>query len=214
MRHIRLAIQGAAILVLLWSISRMVHTPLLWPFAAVLAVEALWLGVSLAKAPRRVDTGFTGVVASSVIAVYPVLVALLVPGPYTEPVWRFAVSYTVQLAALVLELWALLSLQDAFTQLPEARHVVQTGPYGYVRHPLYVAYTLAFFGSCLGVMRVRMWLLFALFVVLQWLRARAEERVLSATLPEYRDYRMRTGMFIPRWTATKEAMRRGDESLV
>ncbi|ACV58213.1 methyltransferase family protein [Alicyclobacillus acidocaldarius] len=204
---VRFGVQGTAIAVLLWNVARMMWTPIFWPFAAVLLMEAVWLGFSLRKTPRRVDTTGSAVLASSGIAVYPVLIAWIVPGPYIEPTWRFAVSYGVQLAALVLELWALLSLRDTLTQLPEAHGVIQTGPYRYVRHPLYVAYIVAFFGSCIGVWRVSLWILFAVFVILEWLRARAEERVLSKTFSAYRSYQTQTGMFVPRWRTLREVLR-------
>lgn len=122
------------------------------------------------------------------------------PGPYVEPVWRFALSYALQCLALVLEVWAFLTLRSSLTQFPEAHRLVRSGPYRYVRHPLYVAYTLAFVGSCLGAMRWSLWGLLAGFIVLQWIRARAEERVLVTAFPEYADYARVTGRFIPNVT--------------
>ncbi|MBX5437593.1 MAG: isoprenylcysteine carboxylmethyltransferase family protein [Alicyclobacillaceae bacterium] len=199
MTVIRAAIQGTAVLVLCGSIRRMLAVPLYWPFAAVLGLEAFWLLVSLCRAPRWMDVRPDGVLAAAGIAVYPALIAWLAPGPWVEPVWRFGVSYAVQIAALALQVWAFLTLRSALTQLPEAHRLVRTGPYRYVRHPLYTAYSLAFIGACIGAMRVSMWLLFAGFVLLQRVRAGAEERVLLAAFPEYEAYAAATGRFWPKW---------------
>ncbi|MCL6547888.1 MAG: isoprenylcysteine carboxylmethyltransferase family protein [Alicyclobacillus sp.] len=201
---LRFVIQGVAIVTLCGSIRRMLAVPLYWPFAAVLGLEAFWLLVSLCRAPRWMDVRPDGVLAAAGIAVYPALVAWLVPGPWVEPVWRCALSYAVQIAGLALQVWAYLSLRSALTQLPEAHRLVRAGPYRYVRHPLYTAYSLAFIGACIGAMRVSMWLLFAGFVWLQRVRAGAEERVLLAAFPEYEAYAEATGRYLPR-------LRRGGE---
>ncbi|SFV09392.1 methyltransferase family protein [Alicyclobacillus macrosporangiidus] len=196
---LRLLIQGVSILVLLSGVCGMLRSPLLWPFAAVLVLEAFWLFVSLWRAPRM-SGGAAGIVASAVIAVYPALISWVCPGPYVEPVWRFGLSYVIQCLALALEVWAFLTLRSSLTQLPEAHRLVRSGPYRYVRHPLYVAYTLAFVGSCLGAMRWSLWGLLAGFIVLQWIRAKAEERVLVTEFPEYAAYARVTGRFIPKVT--------------
>lgn len=200
---IRLGVQGTAVAVLLWNAARMVQTPMFWPFAAVLLLEAFWLTKSMRRLPQAVDTRWQVVLASSAIAVYPVLLTWLAPGPYVEPIWRFAMSYTLQFLALALQVWCLVSLRDRLTQLPEAHGLIQTGPYRYVRHPLYAAYGLAFLGTCVGVWQLKLWALFAGFVALEGYRAWAEERVLSRAFPAYRIYQRQTGMFVPRWSVIR-----------
>ena len=67
----------------------------------------------------------------------------------------FTINALPQIAALGGMLWlagtvlvgiALWSLRYAFSIEPEARHVVRTGAYRFVRHPVYAAYVLQYLG--------------------------------------------------------------------
>ncbi len=82
----------------------------------------------------------------------------------------------------------------------EDHQLVTSGPYGWVRNPLYVAGALVFTG--LGLVSSS-WFLVAAAVValfLVWLRLPREEAQLEARFgQEYRDYVHRTGRFLPRW---------------
>ncbi|MDD5054733.1 MAG: isoprenylcysteine carboxylmethyltransferase family protein [Candidatus Peribacteraceae bacterium] len=77
--------------------------------------------------------------------------------------------------------------------------IVHSGPYAFVRHPLYASLIWMFFAG--SVMYVN-WLLFLLtacvFVPFMTWRARQEEGMLEETFPEYGAYRKATGMFFPK----------------
>lgn len=98
---------------------------------------------------------------------------------------------------LAFSFWAVWHLGPAFSIVPEARRLVQSGPYRWVRHPLYLAGFLiglgllgaSFSPSSLG--------LFLGFVGCQGLRMEYEERVLSEGLLEYPQYRQRTWALLP-----------------
>jgi len=76
-------------------------------------------------------------------------------------------------------------------QTERAQHVVSTGPYAYVRHPMYSGMVLFFLGvpllvgSWWGVAMV------PVFLVLFAIRIRIEERTLIQGLPGYADYAAR-----------------------
>ena len=76
-------------------------------------------------------------------------------------------------------------------QTERAQHVVSTGPYAHVRHPMYSGMVLFFLGvpllvgSWWGVAMV------PLFLVLFAIRIRIEERTLIEGLPDYADYAAR-----------------------
>ena len=108
------------------------------------------------------------------------------------------IGTVLQYVACVVEIVALWKLNRSFSQVPEANRLVTTGLYRYVRHPLYTAYFLGFGGFTLIVNQPLLWLAFALFVGLEVIRAKAEERVLLDTFAEYEQYKRRTGMFLPR----------------
>lgn len=66
--------------------------------------------------------------------------------------------------------------------------VISTGPYHYVRHPMYAGSLVMFFGVPLAVGSLWALLPFAALVALIVVRLIEEERVLSAYLPGYADY--------------------------
>ena len=81
--------------------------------------------------------------------------------------------------------------------LKRGHELVTTGPYAYVRHPIYSGVLLAMFGSVL-VMSL-LWLVVLLLNGLQFIyAARKEEQLMLKTFPnEYAAYMQRTKMIIP-----------------
>lgn len=82
--------------------------------------------------------------------------------------------------------------------VPEA--VVQYGPYRFVRHPLYLAYSV-FWTSC-AILSASLFVVIPVvaIIALYFHAARSEERdLLNSTVgPDYRAYRARTGIMLPR----------------
>jgi protein-S-isoprenylcysteine O-methyltransferase Ste14 len=111
-----------------------------------------------------------------------------------------ALAWTAAALALLAHAWmiaALAWLGRSFSILPEARRLVTTGPYALVRHPLYLAETLA----ALALVLVH-WSAVAALAGVAWFavqvaRMFAEERVLEAAFPEYGDYRRRVRRLLP-----------------
>jgi protein-S-isoprenylcysteine O-methyltransferase Ste14 len=76
-------------------------------------------------------------------------------------------------------------------QAERGHHVVSTGPYAFVRHPMYSGIVLFFIGVPLLLGSWWGVVLSPLFVVLFAIRSRIEERALIAGLPGYADYAAR-----------------------
>ncbi len=76
-------------------------------------------------------------------------------------------------------------------QAERSHSVVTTGPYRYVRHPMYSAILLLVVGTSLllGSAYGILWAVASMFVLVQ--RAVMEERLLTKELPEYADYKQR-----------------------
>ncbi len=81
--------------------------------------------------------------------------------------------------------------------LKENPELVTSGPYAYVRHPIYTGILLAIFGSALA--SNVLWLIpFLYFVIFFIYSARVEERLMAQQFPEiYPAYQKRTKMLIP-----------------
>jgi protein-S-isoprenylcysteine O-methyltransferase Ste14 len=83
-------------------------------------------------------------------------------------------------------------------QLRTEHRLIQTGPYAFVRHPMYLSYWLVLFGC---VMTYRTWtpLLFLILMLISLSRrAQREERVLAAEFgAEWHAYAARVPMFVP-----------------
>lgn len=97
----------------------------------------------------------------------------------------------------VLSFIVLRWLGKSFSIHAEARRLVTSGPYRYVRHPLYICEGLSQIG--IGLQVISPWAVALLLVValLQFRRMQNEEGVLLSAFPEYRDYAARTPRIIP-----------------
>ena len=77
--------------------------------------------------------------------------------------------------------------------------LIESGPYTYVRHPIYSGILLGVIGSALIVGQWRSVAAFFLVLIVFVLKARREESMLTGELGDtYQDYKNRTGMLIPR----------------
>ena len=83
-----------------------------------------------------------------------------------------------------LSVWGIIALRRSFSLLPEARELVTTGPYKLFHHPIYVGYSMVMFAQILLYQNLYILTGFIMAVFLFILRAKFENRKLSA-LPEY-----------------------------
>src|SRR5262249_13024641 len=76
-----------------------------------------------------------------------------------------------------LDIWAYLALRRSLSIVAEARELVTTGPYRWVRHPVYLGQIIAQAGVWLALRPKPLWIAYYLiFVALQLFRARVEDR--------------------------------------
>lgn len=77
--------------------------------------------------------------------------------------------------------------------------VIESGPYSYIRHPIYSGVLLGLVGTALAGGQWRQVGAFFLVLIVFFFKARREEKMLTARLgTEYEEYKSRTGMLIPR----------------
>jgi protein-S-isoprenylcysteine O-methyltransferase Ste14 len=145
------------------------------------------LGIALTRhSPKVQDRSLSSGIAVFVAYVYPyaqLIYLRWIPG---DPVWPAGGFVLVTLAA-GLSLVSLLSLGRLFGIRPALRGLVTRGPYGLVRHPMYLAYVVGDIGYNLQEWNFGT----ALLVLAGWIsllyRIHAEEQVLSQD-PEWPKY--------------------------
>lgn len=84
-------------------------------------------------------------------------------------------------------------LGRSFSITAQARQLVTTGLYSRIRNPIYVFGTVAIIGLTLVFQKPALWIIVAVLVVGQTIRARREAQVLEAAFGDaYREYRRKT----------------------
>jgi protein-S-isoprenylcysteine O-methyltransferase Ste14 len=113
------------------------------------------------------------------------------------PAMRF-IGLTLWVLGTSLALLALWRLKYSFSIVPQARELVTSGPYQFVRHPVYTCYIIQGIGYALAYANWPMTILQFAWLGLIVVRARFEEQVLEQVFPAYAQYRRQAGMFWPR----------------
>jgi len=118
------------------------------------------------------------------------------------PSWLRWVGIVLGCASFVLYAWAQATLGKDWSphlQMREQHHLVTTGPYARVRHPLYLAYSAFVTSIALVTANWFFIALLAVSVVVLASRIPKEEQMLIETFgEEYKAYRQRTGGLLPK----------------
>jgi protein-S-isoprenylcysteine O-methyltransferase Ste14 len=163
--------------------------------AFVILIAASYLTRAAAVAAAR---GFwERVFPVLVLLAGPTGVVLLNPREPTPSASLAILGLVLGLGGGCQSLWALSHLKRSFSIMIEARRLVTSGPYRYVRHPLYLGETLVLFGLCLMIGTGGAVLFAASISTLQLVRARLEEAKLARLFPEYGSYRNTTSFILP-----------------
>jgi protein-S-isoprenylcysteine O-methyltransferase Ste14 len=105
------------------------------------------------------------------------------------------------IAGVVLAIWSRRVLGGNWSgavRITEGQHLVRTGPYAFVRNPIYSGIALAMFGTALVAGTIGSLLGFALVVASLWQKGRLEERFLLAEFgDEYAAYQREVKFLIP-----------------
>lgn len=128
------------------------------------------------------------------------LLFLLLPRVH-ESLPMLAVSTVLTVIGLSFALYIATVLGRSFSIFPQARGLTTSGPYAFVRHPLYIAEQIATIGICLQYAQPWALLISAASLAAQFPRMYYEERVLVETYPGYHAYMLLTPRIMPRLSA-------------
>lgn len=119
--------------------------------------------------------------------------------PHTGEVYAGGLALGLAGAALCIYSRRLLGRNwSASVQLKHDHELIQSGPYRYVRHPIYTGFLLLFLGSAVMIGEWRGLLSVAIVFVSFWRKLRLEENWLGQHFgPAYQAYRQRTKALIP-----------------
>jgi protein-S-isoprenylcysteine O-methyltransferase Ste14 len=178
-----------------------------YAFAAYWAITAL--RVKPTKAPEKsVDRLITVIV---VVAAYELLFARwLRIGPLRlrfvpQELWVAYLGIALTCVGIGISIWARYCLGEywsARVALKEGHQLIRTGPYAFVRHPIYTGMNLAVLGTALVLGEWRGLLALTMLLAAHSRKAMREERLLSQEFREqYTAYRQSTGFLLPRFGA-------------
>jgi protein-S-isoprenylcysteine O-methyltransferase Ste14 len=101
------------------------------------------------------------------------------------------------LIGMIMMLVTIRHLGRSFSLVPQARSVVQTGPYRWIKHPLYLSEEIAILGVGLQHLTPVTVIVLVLHFGVQVCRIRYEEDLLRRTCPEYSSYEASRWRLIP-----------------
>lgn len=179
-------------------------------------VWMIWLGVWIIaafgrkRAEKRQPRGERLVhVASMVVAAFllysdqpwiPALDARFIPLKF----WVAELGMWATILGAAFAIWARFHLGKNWSgevTIREDHKLIRSGPYTYVRHPIYTGMLLALGGTALAVGKYRALLGFAIFSVGIVLKARREEAMLAQEFgPAFEEHKKKTGFLLPRFS--------------
>jgi protein-S-isoprenylcysteine O-methyltransferase Ste14 len=162
----------------------------------ICAFYALLVFAYLRRGQARSTSRSKAAHAAAVLAT-PLPFALPLLGAQPASGARSAVSTLLIITGLAWSVWAVRTLDRSLSIIAQARVVVSSGPYAWVRHPLYVGEVIAALGIVVHTASAAAATAWVVLVGLQAFRAVKEEAVLAEALPEYAAYRARTARLVP-----------------
>ena len=118
-----------------------------------------------------------------------------------EARWRYLLALALLLAGLLLTVWARVHLGRNWSgtvTLKEGHELIRSGPYAYVRHPIYTGLSLAMLGCAIACGEPRALLGLGLVICSFLYKLRLEERFMRQLFPgQYQRYSAEVPALVP-----------------
>lgn len=138
-----------------------------------------------------------------VIVVVLVLIFRISPQHWdasTQDIYLQVIGLVLFVAGLVLAIWARLNIRDNWgfpMSEKQGGELITSGPYKFIRHPIYSGILLASIGTALGATLYWLIVLASFAIYFIW-SAVQEEKYMASTFPKvYLAYKRTSKMFIP-----------------
>ena len=181
---IRIYVVGAVLFFVAAAYSQWRADPARITLLLIAVTETITAGIMIcSRRPQRRDWRPLSVVATC-IAMFYFLGLDLAPGRHVIPE---AIGVGLQIAAILFQLYAKLSLGRSFGVLPATRRLVTGGAYRWLRHPIYFGYLIGHAGFLLTNFSLQNFCTLEVLYIVQIVRIHREEEML-ANLSGYPDY--------------------------
>jgi len=121
-----------------------------------------------------------------------------------ESIWTSVAGVVLTAAGIALAMWARFHLGanwSGIVSIRQQHELIRTGPYTWMRHPIYSGILLGMAGTMLVVGEVRALIGFAAIATASYAKARKEESWLNREFgANFETHRKHTGMFLPRFS--------------
>jgi protein-S-isoprenylcysteine O-methyltransferase Ste14 len=155
---------------------------------ALLLIELFTLGLVVCAREAKFRDLSPMALASTLLASFYFVFLNFEPGRHVVPE---LVALSIQGLGMIWQVWSKYTLGRSFGLLPAHRGIITSGPFRFVRHPIYLGYFIAHIGFLGANFSWHNILVFAGLYGLQILRMRREEKLLAAVSVQYRAYRTR-----------------------
>jgi len=121
------------------------------------------------------------------------------------PNWLHVLAMILAAMGILICALSILQLKSSLSPFPtpvEEGHLITSGMFKLVRHPIYSGLILFFIAFSIFSESFGRLLMAMLIVILFYFKSRYEERLLEKKYPEYYFYKQHTGRFIPYYHAS------------
>lgn len=115
--------------------------------------------------------------------------------------WMDVIGGIICVYGLFVTIWARRTLAGNWSSdvtFKQGHELVRTGPYRFVRHPIYTGLLIMSLGTAIGIGQLRCWLAIVVVGIGFWIKLKQEERLLLRHFPnEYPAYQKQVKALVP-----------------
>ena len=167
----------------------------------LLLLIALLLQILFEDKPKKKAGFITNLlVITPFVVVFGLFYVRFYFGTYESTLTSRIVGTVIVILGMIGYILSLFSLRRNWSisaSVKEGHKLVKSGPYKFVRHPMYSSMIVIVLGSGLLLSNYMMILFIPVVSIVYYIRARKEEELLRGEFPEYERYARETRMLIP-----------------